>query len=137
MIFTQLSLEAPLSVIASPVLLSLRAERGNLSEVPDCFVVRQLTDFLAMTEGGHWEPLYLSLRAPSYCHCERSVAISARYQIAEFVPSRSSERREEPSEESRLEIASSSLTSCGIPRNDGRGCYYQCSELISLAENTK
>ena len=62
MIFTQLSLEAPLSVIASPFLLSLRAERGNLSEVPDCFVVRQLTDFLAMTEGGHCEPLYLSLR---------------------------------------------------------------------------
>ncbi len=30
------------------------------------------------------------------------------------------ERREEPSEESRLEIASSSLTSWGIPRNDGR-----------------
>jgi len=65
MIFAQLSLEAPLSVIGSPFLLSLRAERGNLSEVPDCFVVRQLTDFLAMTEGGHWEPF-------TSCHSERS-----------------------------------------------------------------
>jgi hypothetical protein len=39
------------------------------------------------------------------CHCERSVAI--------FVPSES--------EESRSEIASSFLTSFGIPRNDNKG----------------
>ena len=36
-----------------------------------------------------------------------------------------------------LGIASSSLTSWGIPRNDGRGGYCECSELISPAENTK
>jgi len=52
------------TAIASPVLLSLRAERGNLGGVPDCFG----TD---------------------------------------------------------------------VPRNDGKGCYCECSELISLAENTK
>jgi len=65
MIFTQLSLGTPLSVIASPFLLSLRAERGNLGEVPDCFVVRQLTDFLAMTEGGHCEPRSIVIASPS------------------------------------------------------------------------
>jgi hypothetical protein len=40
------------TVIASPFLLSLRAERGNLKGILDCFVVRQLTDLLAMTERG-------------------------------------------------------------------------------------
>ena len=55
----------------------------------------------------------LSLQAPFHCHCERSVAISAGQGIA-----------------------SSSLTLWGIPRNDGKGCYCECNELISLAENT-
>ncbi len=86
MIFTQLSLQAPLSVIASPFLLSLRAERGNLGEVPDCGAcsepkperreepseesrlgIASALACLAMTERGH---------------CERSVAISAGQGIA-------------------------------------------------------
>ena len=48
----------------------------------------------------------LSLRA-------EGVATSVGYQIAALVPS--------VSEESHFEIASSSLTSFGIPRNDRRG----------------
>jgi len=55
-----------------------------------------------MTEGGHCEPLYLSLRA------ERGNLGGAW-----------------------------DCFGTDVPRNDGKGCYCECNELISLAENTK